>query len=91
MITEEPSFRARAAEQGNLSAQHSMKQTTYRVLVPDDQNLTHDSANFDHESEARTHARAAAQGGRSAYVLKIETEFLAEFLACYPPETPEDK
>jgi hypothetical protein len=41
-----------------------MKQTTYKVLVADDQNLTHDSANFDHESEARTYARAAAQGGR---------------------------
>ena len=60
-----------------------MKQTTYRVVVSDDQNMRHDSANFDHESEARTYARAAAQSGRSAHVLKIETEVLAS----YPPET----
>ena len=66
-----------------------MKQTTYKVVIPDDQNLGHESANFDHESEARTYARALAQGGRSAYLLKIETEFLAEFLAYYPPETGE--
>ena len=72
-----------------------MKQSTYKVVVSDDQNLRHDSANFDDESEALTYARSAAQGGCSAYVLKIETDFLAEFLACYPPETspetPEDK
>ena len=60
-----------------------MKQSTFKVVVSDDQSLRYDSANFDHESEARTYARAAAQGGRSAYVLKIETEFLAS----YPPET----
>jgi hypothetical protein len=71
-----------------------MKQTTYKVVIPDDQNLVHESANFDHESEARTYARdarAAAQSGRGALVLKIETEILAS----YPPETlpgtPEDK
>jgi hypothetical protein len=72
-----------------------MKQTTYKVVISGDQDLRHDSANFDHESEARTYAHTAAQGGRSAYVLKIETEYLAEFLAFYPPEispeTPEDK
>jgi hypothetical protein len=64
-----------------------MKQSTYKVVISDDQNLRQDSATFDHESEALTYARAAAQGGRSAYVLRIETEFLA----CYPPETPEGK
>jgi hypothetical protein len=68
-----------------------MKQTTYKVVVSDDQNLTHDSANFDHESEARIYARAAAQGGRSAYVLKIETEVLASYPPEISPETPEDK
>jgi hypothetical protein len=68
-----------------------MKQTTYKVVVSDDQNLRHDSANFDHESEARTYARAAAQGGRSAYVLKIETEVLASCSSEVSPETPEDK
>ena len=65
---------------------HLMRQTTYKVVIPDDQNLGHDSATFDHESEARTYARAAAQGGRGALVLKIETEILA----LYPPETSED-
>jgi hypothetical protein len=70
--------------------EEQMKQTTYRVVVSDHQGLRHDSANFDHESEARTYARAVAQGGHSAYVLKIETEVLVEFLASYPPETPED-
>jgi len=68
-----------------------MKQTTYKVVIPDDQNLVHESANFDHESEARTYARAAAQSGRGTLVLKIETKILAS----YPPETlpgtPEDK
>src|SRR6516165_10856105 len=68
-----------------------MKQTTYKVVIPDDQNLVHESVNFDYESEARTYARAAAQSGRGALVLKIETEILAS----YPPETlpgtPEDK
>jgi hypothetical protein len=59
-----------------------MKQTTYKVVTSDDQNLRQDTALFEHESEARTYARAAAQGGRSAYVLKIETELLA----LYPPE-----
>ena len=57
-----------------------MKQTTYKVVTSDDQNLRHESTYFDHESEALTYARALAQGGRSAYVLKIETEFLAGFL-----------
>ena len=66
-----------------------MKQTIYKVVFSNDPR--HESANFDLESEARTYARAAAQGGRSAYVLKIETEFLVEFLAFYPPEPPEDK
>jgi len=60
-----------------------MKQTTYKVVISGDQDLRHDSANFDHESEARTYAHTAAQGGRSAYVLKIDTELLAS----YPPET----
>jgi hypothetical protein len=68
-----------------------MKQTTYKVVIPDDHNLGHESANFDHESEARTYASAVAQGRRGALVLKIETEILAS----YPPETlpgaPEDK
>ena len=72
-----------------------MKQTTYKVVTSDDQNLTHESANFDHESEARTYARALAQGGRSAYLLKIETEFLASYppetTPATLPETPEDK
>ena len=63
-----------------------MKQTTYKVVISGDQDLRHDSANFDHESEARTYARAAAQSGRGALVLKIETEILA----LYPPETSED-
>ena len=60
-----------------------MKQIAYKVVISDDQNLRQDIALFEHESEARTYARAAAQGGRSAYVLKIETEFLAS----YPPES----
>ena len=68
-----------------------MKQTTYKVVTSDDQNLRHESANFDHESEARTYARTVGQGGHGALVLKIETEILAS----YPPETlpgtPEDK
>ena len=68
-----------------------MKQTTYKVLIPDDQNLTHESANFDHESEARTYARSVVQGGRGALVLKIETEILASFPPETPPGTPEDK
>ena len=68
-----------------------MKQTTYKVLIPDDQNLTHESANFDHESEARTYARAVAQGRRGALMLKIETEILASFPPERPVGTPEDK
>ena len=68
-----------------------MKQTTYQVVTSDDQNLREDTALFEHESEARTYARAQAQGGCGAYVLKVETEFLAS----YPPEisrqTPGDK
>ena len=58
-----------------------MKHSTYKVVISDDQNLRQDSATFDHESEALMYARAAAQGGRSAYVLKIETEFLASYPA----------
>ena len=68
-----------------------MKQTTHKVLIPDDQNLTHESANFDHESEARTYARSVAQGGRGAFVLKIETEIVASFPPERPVGTPEDK
>ena len=68
-----------------------MKQTTYKVVTSDDQNLTHESANFDHESEARTYARVLAQSGRSAYVLRIETEFLVSYAPEISPETPEDK
>jgi hypothetical protein len=68
-----------------------MKQTTYKVLIPDDQNLTHESANFDHESEARTYARSVAQGGRGAFVLKIETEIVASYPPETSPTTPEDK
>jgi hypothetical protein len=37
-----------------------MKESTYKVVISGDQSLRHDSANFDHESEARTYARAAA-------------------------------
>ena len=57
-----------------------MKQTTSKVVTSNDQSHI---ALFEHESEARTYARSAAQGGCSAYVLKIETEFLASYL----PET----
>ena len=68
-----------------------MKQTTYKVVIPDDQNLRHESANFDNEREARIYARTVARDGRGALVLKIETEILT----AYPPETspgtPEDK
>ena len=71
--------------------QEQMKQITYKVVTSDDQNLTHESANFDHESEARTYARALAQTGRSAYVLKIDTEFLASYPPETSPETLEDK
>ena len=68
-----------------------MKQTTYTVVVSDDQNLRHESGNFDHESEARSYRRTSAQGGRSAYALKIETEFLASYPPEISPETLEDK
>ena len=60
-----------------------MKQTAYQVVSWDDRNRRQDNALFEHESEARTYALAAAQAGHSACVLKIETEVLAS----YPPET----
>jgi hypothetical protein len=68
-----------------------MKQTTYKVVTSDAHNLRHESANFDHESEARTYARVLAQSGRSAYVLRIETEFLVSYAPEISPETPEDQ
>ena len=63
--------------------EEQMKQTTYKVVTSDDQNLREDPALFERENEARTYARVQAQGGCGAYVLKVETELLTY----YAPET----